>query len=89
MKTHYYETCIVPTGYFDIFCDYVLEMTGEAIEQKPITQKKLQKSNQESTKSTTKTSAKSAKKTCKRFHKKPYKNPNQKSFKFYMALLQC
>lgn len=89
MKTHYYETCIVPTGYFDIFCDYVLEMTGEAIEQKPITQKELQKSNQESTKSTTKTSAKSAKKLVKDSTKKPYKNHNQKSFKSYMALLQC
>lgn len=75
MKTHYYETCIVPTGYFDIFCDYVLEMTGEAIEQKPITQKEIQKSNQESTKSTTKTSAKSAKKIAKDSAKNHTKTP--------------
>ena len=75
MKTHYYETCIVPTGYFDIFCDYVLEMTGEAIEQKPITRKELQKSNQESTKSTTKTSAKSAKKFAKDSTKNHTKTP--------------
>lgn len=65
MKTHYYETCIVPTGYFDIFCDYVLEATKEAIEQKSITQKELQKFNQESTKSTTKNSTKSAKELAK------------------------
>lgn len=77
MKTHYYETCIVPTGYFDIFCDYVLEMTGEAIEQKPITQKELQKSNQESTKSTTKTSAKSAKKFAKGSAKNHTKTPTK------------
>lgn len=77
MKTHYYETCIVPTGYFDIFCDYVLEATKEAIEQKPITQKELQKSNQESTKSTTKTSAKSAKKLAKDSTKNHTKTPTK------------
>lgn len=77
MKTHYYETCIVPTGYFDIFCDYVLEMTGEAIEQKPITQKELQKSNQESTKSTTKTSIKSAREPAKDSTKNHTKTPTK------------
>lgn len=79
MKTHYYETCIIPTGYFDIFCDCVLEMTKEAIEQKPITQKELQKSNQESTKSTTKTFAKSA----KTLAKTPTKNHTKTSTKSF------
>lgn len=77
MKTHYYETCIVPTGYFDIFCDYVLEATKEAIEQKPITQKELQKFNQESTKSTTKNFAKSAKKLAKNSTKNYTKTPTK------------
>ena len=90
MKTHYYETCIIPTGYFDIFCDCVLEMTGEAIEQKPITQKELQKSNQESTKSSEKTFAKSSaknltKSTTKNHTKTSTKNLSNSMWHCYNA----
>lgn len=57
MNSYYYETCVIPTDYFDVFCDFVLEITKEAIEQKTITLKEWQ----ESTKNTTNKNAKNTK----------------------------
>ena len=63
MNPYYYETCIIPTDYVDIFCDFVLEITKEAIEQKTITLQEWQESSKNTTNKNTKNtkSTKSAK----------------------------
>lgn len=48
MNSHYYEIYIIPTAYFDIFCDCVLEITQEAIEQSEIPFQCLQHRNLQS-----------------------------------------
>ncbi|MGX2971875.1 50S ribosomal protein L11 methyltransferase [Helicobacter sp. T3_23-1059] len=54
MNPYYYETCIIPTDYVDIFCDFVLEITKEAIEQKTITLQEWQESSKNTTNKNTK-----------------------------------